>query len=369
MKQKLFALSLLAASAGLSSCKKESVDPPVVPVSAPGIDTRGLDYYIKIAETLATQQEPPQADWDSLFVTPYYDLLLNTFRASTPEAEKNVLRLIYKQGNLTPQQQQQYAHQLNYKSSLPQLKAYSASVKDGSIRTLLKPYLYPVLPPRLQNDALVPRIVYTYYFSEEANGLEDKILQDALLAYKVDGYAKGILTAHEAFHSVATGALIKRYKLQLPASDARYILALTLTGIAQEGIADLIDKETLGRPGSPVQALVQGLMVDEVPNSVRYIRALDDELVRLSTQPVIANPQQFRQLVSGFAGHQPGRYMGLAIKQAGLLNEAVADVENPFQFVYTYNKVATRSNGTYPALSAAAITYLKKVEDELLRPL
>ena len=211
--------------------------------------------------------------------------------------------------------------------------------------------------------------MYTYYLAEEANGLPDMILQDALLAYKIDSYAKGILTAHEAFHSVVTVALFKRYKVQLAATDARFILSQALVGIAQEGIADLIDKETLGKVGSPVYDLVQAYTADDKAKSTAFINALNAELIRLSAQEVISNPAQFRQSVLAFAGHQPGRYMGNAIKQAGLLNEVIADVENPFQFIYTYHKVATQSPGTYPVFSAAAITYLKKVERELLQPL
>lgn len=369
MKSLPLASLLLVAALCLTACKKEQDDVAKQAVTAPGTDTRGLDYYIKIAETFSKQQEAAQADWDSLFVTPYYKLLITDLARSTAEEQKAEMRVVYKQQNPSPQQQAQYARHLEYKAYLAKLEAYSASLKDGSIRTALKQYLYPVLPTRLQNDALVPPVVYTYYFAEEANGLEDMILQDALLAYKIDSYAKGILTAHEAFHSVATAALFKRVKVQLPATDARQVLSLALTGIAQEGIADLIDKEALGKAGSPLQGLVQGLLVDEVANSVKYIKALDAELIRLSTQPTISIPAQLRQSISGFAGHQPGRYMGMAIKQAGLLNEVIVDVENPFQFFYTYNKVAAQSPGTYPALSAAAITYLKKVEGELLKPL
>ncbi|HLK97056.1 MAG TPA: DUF5700 domain-containing putative Zn-dependent protease, partial [Hymenobacter sp.] len=69
------------------------------------------------------------------------------------------------------------------------------------------------------------------------------------------------------------------------------------------------------------------------------------------------------------AGHQPGQYMGNAIKQANLLGEVVADVDNLFQFFYSYNKAAVQLSGDYPVFSTTAINYLKRVESQLISPL
>ena len=149
MKKFLIAGLTLLTPVLLFSCRDNTVDGPANQVTAAGIDTRSLDYYVKIAETLLGQQEPAQADWDSLFVTPYYKLLITDLARSTAEEEKNEMRVVYKGQTLTPQQQQQYARHLAYRKNLMQLKAYSASLRDGSVRTLLKQYLYPVLPARL----------------------------------------------------------------------------------------------------------------------------------------------------------------------------------------------------------------------------
>ncbi|HEY0055992.1 MAG TPA: DUF5700 domain-containing putative Zn-dependent protease [Pedobacter sp.] len=357
-------LLLLIAALGFVSCKKDKTESPFKS-SAAGINTKGLDYYIKIAETLQSKQQPAQAEWDSLFATPFYKLYFGA-GVTTPEAQKNEMSLVYKEQTLTSEQQKQYAHHLDYKNNLSKLKSYSASVKDGSVRTELKKYLYPYLPARLQKDELIPTIYYTYYFAEEANGLPDMILQDALLAYKADSYAKGVLSAHEAFHSVTTASLTKRLKISLTdAANPQSVLVNTLSGIAQEGVADLIDKDILTNANSPVSSQFQALMVNEDQLSRNYISRINAALIKYNRNEPLDNQQP----VSGFAGHQPGRFMGKVIQQAGLIEELKVDVENPFLFIYTYNKAASQSNGMYPVLSAEAINFLKAAEQQMIKPL
>jgi len=214
----------------LASCKKDKDENPT-PVTAAGIHISGLDYYIKIAETLLSKNEPPQADWDSLFASPAYKIFIE--KGIKPELIKVDMRPAYTEQTLTTDQQKQYTHHLRYKNNLSKLKSYSASVKDGSIGTDLKQYLYPYLPACLQKDELIPPIVYTFYINLEANGSPQAIFQDAYLAYLVDGYAKGILTAHEAFHSVVTGAENKRLKISLSnAQDPQVILFDVISSIS-----------------------------------------------------------------------------------------------------------------------------------------
>jgi hypothetical protein len=367
MKKCACYLLLTLTSWLLSSCKKET-DVPTPQVTAAGIDTRGLDYYIKVAETLQSGKEPAQADWDSLLATPAYKLYIGV--GVTPDQIKADMRPPYTEQTLTAGQQKQYAHHLFYKNNLSQLKSYSASLKDGRIRTALKEHLYPYLPARLQKDELIPPIVYTYYRNLEANGFENMILQDAYLSYLVDGYAKGILTAHEAFHSVVTGAENKRLKISRSnTQDPQFILFNTLHGISQEGIADLIDKEVLFRTDSPVYDFLKEQTKDEDQRARNYLQKLNEELVESNKNGMLHNPAAFDKTVSGDAGHVPGRFMGKVIKLAGLVGELKPDVENPFQFIYTYNKAAAQFNGTYPVLSTEAINFLKTAEPQIFEPL
>jgi hypothetical protein len=169
-------------------------------------------------------------------------------------------------------------------------------VKDGSIKTAVKQYLYPYLPARLQKDELIPPIVYTYYLKLEANGAVDMILQDAYLSYLIDGYAK-------------------RLKInQSNAEDPQAILFSTVSGISQEGIADLIDKEVLYRTGSPVYDYMKDQTKAEDQKTGNYLLKLNEELIKSSVNGTLHNPAEFGRAVTGDAGHLPDRFMGKAIK-------------------------------------------------------
>jgi hypothetical protein len=352
----------------LTSCKKDK-DENLPTVADARIDTRGLDYYIKIAETLLSKQEPPQADWDSLLATPVYKRYID-LGAIKPEEVKEEMRLVYKEPTLTADQQKKNAHHLNYKANLANLKSYSASLKDGSVRPLIKQYLFPYLPARLQKEERIPTIVYTFFFREEATAYENSLVQDALLSYKWDSYAKGLLSAHEAYHFITGESVTKRTKLsQSDYETPKGILAFTLLKIAQEGVADLIDKDIVFKPDSPFYEEWKEVAENEEQVSKGFLGKLNEAFIQYSQDQTLPNSSQFLQTVTAFGGHQPGRYMGKAIKQAGLLEELKVDVENPYHFLYMYNKSATQSNGAYPILSSEALDFLRKEEPQIFDPL
>jgi hypothetical protein len=288
------ALLLLIGALGSVSCKKDKSESPFK-TSAAGIDTRGLDYYIKIAETLQSKQEPPQADWDSLLATPIYKRFIG-LGAIKPEEVKQEMRLVYKEQTLTADQQKEYAHHLNYKANLAKLKSYSSSLKDGSVRTAIKQYLFPYLPARLQKEERIPTIVYTFFFREDATAYENALIQDAFLSYKTDSYAKGLLSAHEAYHFITLRAIGERIKLTNDdSSTPKGLLASTLLQIAQEGVADLIDKEIFFKPGSSVYEDWREFWENDDQISKGLLLKLNEELVRYSTNQTLStlNPAEF----------------------------------------------------------------------------
>ncbi|HEX8577660.1 MAG TPA: DUF5700 domain-containing putative Zn-dependent protease [Flavobacterium sp.] len=333
------------------------------------IDTRGLDLYIQNAEKLQAGSEPSEAEWNALFETPAYQIFLGFY---TREQIKDNMRVPYQQQNLTPDQQELYAHHLEYKANLNQLKAYSAQLKDGTIRDKTSELLYPFLPTRLQNKDLIPVMVYSYYSKREANGLPDKMIMDGLLAYETDSWnpGRGLLGAHEAFHSVSANAFDKRKKITLPETDTRQIVLNSLRSISGEGIADLIDKDVLGQPSSPVYELFLTYQVNEQQNSINFINTLNTRLEGLSNGGTITDAEAYKNSVLSQVGHQPGRYMGRAIRQVGLLNVLKIEPENPFAFFYIYNTAATiLGNSNYPVFSQTAINYLRQLENQLINPL
>ncbi len=71
-----------------------------------------------------------------------------------------------------------------------------------NVADTVKSILYPFLPKRLQSDELFPALYYMNYGAPEATGYGGIVIHDLLHSYRIDSYKFGLLTAHEAFHSI-----------------------------------------------------------------------------------------------------------------------------------------------------------------------
>lgn len=334
------------------------------------VDTRGLEEYIRIAEQLQKNKKVPEREWKSLFATPLFYLAINKAKFTTASQLKQDITLAYTPGKtLTEADQKTVAYHLKYKAKLPQLKAYANRIKDGHYRKALQKFLYPFIPVRLQHDSLIPPVVITWYPTLEANGLEDMILQDALGTYYADSIATGVLTAHEAVHSLFTAALKRRIKIQLAETDIRYSAMLLLSGVAQEGLADLIDKDILNVPGTPLYDLQQGFMQAQNATFRSTVIGLDSVLQAVAAGKEPGNASAVRAAIMQYAGHIPGREMAKTIQKAGLLRQVIDEAENPFPFFYAYNQAVAKLKSDYPVLSPTAIAVLKGLEEQLIKPL
>lgn len=175
----------------ITGCTNDGASPCVpaqlkisLSISAEGtIDTRGADQYIAIAEKLLLDTEPNATEWDALFSTPYFDLLINQNNISTAAKEKDEMRIAYMPSRSSQLQANagRLAQHLNYKEHLATLKNYLAYIKTSAVVDSTKSLVYPFLPAGLRNPSLFPAMVYTYYYAQEANGIPTGILQDLTL--------------------------------------------------------------------------------------------------------------------------------------------------------------------------------------------
>lgn len=142
-----------------------------------------------------------------------------------------------------------------------------------------------------------------------------------------------------------------------------------INSIAQEGIADLIDKDILLQPGSPLRDIVLASITDELSKSIDMIKKLDTALKNAKqTGSLSINFDAINDVFIKNAGHMPGRVMGKAIQQYGKLSGLLPNIQNPFNFFYAYNEAAKLSGGALPLFSNESIDYLKQVEGYLMLP-
>jgi hypothetical protein len=63
-------------------------------------------------------------------------------------------------------------------------------------------------------------------------------------------------------------------------------------------------------------------------------------------------------------GHIPGRFMGMAIMNSGLLQDHLESVEDPVSFIITYNEAVKKSKAKYPLFTKESIQYLQQHNDK-----
>jgi len=192
------------------------------------------------------------------------------------------------------------------------------------------------------------------------------VINDLFLSYRIDKYKFGLLTAHEAFHSIVSVAFQLALKKNINNNAIDFNLLYFLQNVSEEGISDLIDKPLLLKKGSPVYNEVKQLTTDDETLSIKYIRSIDSLLMlSLASEHVLQRYNDFADLSNTFGrngGHIPGRFMGTVIQKAGLLQKHIIAVEDPISFILTYNEAAKKSGKKYPVFSKESIAYLQKLK-------
>jgi len=247
---------------------------------------------------------------------------------------------------------------LAYKHNERKIKNEIEKMETENIYDSIKSLLYPYLPKYLQEDSLFPKQIYMYLY--EGNGIPGYVFNSMLQTAKVNSYKSGIISAHDSYHSIVGG--IFGTKLETvnhdSLTDEDKDLLFFLEIIAEEGIADLIDKPILGQPGSPLYAEVQALKKDEEIYAASYINSIDS-LLKTCYRNGKVPPFSF-QGFSKNGGHIPGRFMATQIKNAGLLSLCIKDAGDPMAFFETYQN-ALKSGSTAPRFSTESIYFLQKL--------
>jgi len=126
----------------------------------------------------------------------------------------------------------------------------------------------------------------------------------------------------------------------------------------------LIDKPLLLKPASPVYKEVKQLAENDEAMSKVLIKQLDSLLqLAYTSERALEKFESFGAFANLFGrngGHIPGRFMGMVINKAGLLQKHLAAVENPISFIMTYNEAAKKNGKKYPVFSKESIAYLQK---------
>ena len=329
------------------------------------VNTEAVDAYWSIVDELKKDRAPSPQTWDAFFALQGNQLALRQARASSqlkdsvinPQVNTVIkfLQLAY-----MPSQRQRLAQTpinpfleniLYVRDRESAIKEYIAYVKKTPVVDSMYRLAHQYLPPEKQVRLPGLKIYYVGPVTLDSRALTDAFFINTGLEHRFAPRRLPIVGAHELHHM-----LINLEKPKKTASSKYAGLVSVLRSLLTEGVADLIDKQyifaqndTLYRP-----LLQQGLDISD-----SLLRRMNSELENLCASPT------YRHNLRSFmarGGHVPGHYMALVIERNGFLPELLQHIDNPFAFVYIYNKAAKRDGARPAVFSERAITFLKEVE-------
>ena len=304
------------------------------------INTSAAEAYFNIARELQAGTDIKLLDWNRLFNTQPYQMMIGGGRIDTATLKSEMINVFAK--NSTNIQNHSWTegedYHILYKANQLNLERFIELLHEKNVIDSIKGLLYPFLPQGLQNNLNFPILFYLNYGTGDATGINGLVFNDLLQSYKIDNYKFGLLAAHEAFHAIVSSAFMQKLKKNIDYNLPSVNLLFFFENISEEGIADLIDKPLLLQKNSPVYDQLVKLTFHDVVKSQKYIRMIDSLLMNASTsdQP-FQKFNSFSDIANGYGengGHIPGRFMGLVIKKAGLLDKQIQKIEDPISFFY-----------------------------------
>lgn len=307
-------------------------------------DVSAVEKYFNLARILKGNQEPPAKNWTDLFHSPaHYAYAMNG--SMDTAGFKDDMRLIYmpslNKSLDTAKLSEAQRYHLQYQRNEKLIRFVMKAVQRKEHQAQIKAQLFPFLPERLQVDSLFPQQFYKFTGYEDATGGPGYVLNDMLLAARLYKVSPGILSAHEAFHSIILASQKQRAPKNADYNDANFHIFMFLSLLAQEGIADMIDKPFLLSTASPFYHTWGPQYQDEERIAPVFIAKLDSMLTAswkekhsLSTIQDLLNSGLYSKL----GGHIPGRYMGMVIRKHGLLPDLIQHADDPMAFIRLYQQ-------------------------------
>ena len=138
-----------------------------------------------------------------------------------------------------------------------------------------------------------------------------------------------------------------------------------LKSILNEGTADMIDKayNIAHDEDLPMESRYKDFELFQADSIVEQI---DTSLLNMAASQgrIYKTEKEYRNLLRWTSGHCPRYYMTDIIARNGFKKQLLQNIQNPFTFVYLYNKAAKKDKTKPPVLADASIKYIKLLEQK-----
>ncbi|MCT2560399.1 DUF5700 domain-containing putative Zn-dependent protease [Chryseobacterium herbae] len=246
-----------------------------------------------------------------------------------------------------------------YKVNEDQMKKYLVDIKKDPKHYFdtCYQYTYQMLPKQYQKTA--PELKVTIIpIHNDAHVKNSWMVYTLLSAYFHDMNRMGAMGGHEFHH-------VLRPQLVFDVEDQDAVIVGLLQRILNEGSADLTDKIYEGKDAVKLLEYQRGTREEFIADGAKAIKNIDS---LLSVKPLDRSTLKINKLINtgNTNGHVPGCYMSAIIEKAGYKKELIKHVDDPFRFVYLYDKASKKDKNAY-VLSSTTMDLVREL-DKKYRP-
>ena len=371
---------------------------PLFPVSGqeklnPNFDISGVREFWKIVEILKTDREPTEEQWQMLFKTPGYGVLIEKefganlfktyFQAAYMPSQSHVKEeLLENAKNATGWFWRNFPGTMLGALDWTLANREVVEAKMHSFETF--PYTQKATEEALkylpeQSADAFPNVAFIIFndsrgYDPVVMSLNDFAKEEAEWTPEIHARLKAsgrsrhwphvLYFAHEFFHHFRG---LKTEFTFPPEGDEDYTLVWLIDQIQNEGIADLINVKQLYVKG----ALLDGTAKAEREQNDRAGAALEVAEFNELLTGIVDFPKwkyglsrQVRRTITR-SGHVAGFYMANVILAHFPVERLQKVSRNPFQFFYLYNEAA-QEDGNVPQFSTKAIFLIRQLEKKCM---
>ena len=334
---------------------------------ATGLDFSGVDEFWRVADLLAKDVEPSEADWLRMASSVGYRLSLQQVPTTRSDMEIALRPSRTAEFDSLTKPTNDQADRLRHFRATVARRGALNSYRDSVTRSLPVQQAVALaarfLPPRA-TDGKNPPLVAFALFRDDAYSLGPKgVVIDLDHVYEEGGLTT--LLAHEFHHSYLSALSIVRD----PERDSSSALYFALRNMRNEGIADLIDKPyPVSYPKSALMSAYAKRYNEAYARTPAVIHSIDSALVVAAddSTKLPAVGRRVNELLPS-AGHFNGSYVAREIYETFGVDSLYPGAQNFFAFLRTY-AAAEAKRGNAPPFSPKSVALLRALELKYLLP-
>lgn len=336
---------------------------------AQNVDLTSVDEFFKIADCLKNGKEVSTEQWHQFDSSAGYSIFSDYKDNRISNIVKSTMQSVF--GDLNRDKESENLISLeslvrtNYEEineNYLKIKEFRHSYDFESLISNAKSRLQSFLECDSLDTSVKWKPVYFLFLSADGKDMDDALVIDFNLIYKMTEEQRIDFLAHEFFH-VYRGHF-ENHEFNY-ANDINFAIDM----IANEGIADQIDKY-MGYREYYSNIIGSKELAEEFVSlyskAEQDIITLQTILLQYADKQIDKNTCIDKLLeIYKYNGHALGFYMSNQIIKAGLRDEMIKEFHNPYEFYRLY-LLATNNNND-KLLSRKFLSYLKKATEQYYR--